>query len=161
MEEMTATIKAASDIMDDALLQNLNRFKEQITASGIFALENLRLDISKHAGTVIIPMKQQHMLSDISDGLVEKLKVKILYSYKTEDGTYHKTVAYSQPYPDEMYIIGMESQMYGVVEEMTVTFFDTLDVMFDWLRVNLESVQESEDVFTHLQTAPELYRVFM
>jgi len=43
---------------------------------------------------------------------------------------------------------------------MTVTFFDT-EVKFDWLRVNLESVQESRDVFTHLQTALDLYRVFM
>ncbi len=158
---MNATIKTASAIMDDTLLQNLSRLKELIMPSGAFALENLSLDISRHIGTVTIPLLHQHMIDDLLPELVEILNVKILYSFKTQDGSYHKTVTYSRPYRDEMYILGLESHMYGVVEQMTVTFFDSLDIMFEWLRDNLQSVQHSRDTFTHLQTAPELYHVFM
>lgn len=161
MEDMTATIKAASDIMDDALVQNLNNFKEKIEASGLFSLENLTLDLNGKVGTVVIPMKQQHMMSDFLNELTELLSVNILYSYNTEKGRVWRSVTYSMPYHDEMYIIGIESQMYGIVEEITVTFFDTLEIMFPWLRDNLESMQSSKEVFLHRQNITELYRIFM
>lgn len=161
MEDMTATVKAARDIIDDSLVQNMNSFKEKIEASEIFSLENLRLDLSGKFGTVVITMKQQYMTDDFTDKLVELLKVNILYSLKTPDGRAWRTVTYSMPYHDEMYIVGLESEMYGIVEQMTVTFFDSIDVMFAWLRDNLESVQTSKDVFLHKQDTSELYRIFM
>ena len=101
------------------------------------------------------------MADDFTDKLVELLKVNILYSFKTPDGRVWRTVTYSMPYHDEMYIVGLESEMYGIVEQMTVTFFDSIDVMFAWLRDNLESVQTSKDVFLHKQDTSELYRIFM
>lgn len=158
---MTATIKAASDIIDDSLVQNLNSFKETISASELFALDNLRFDMTGKVGTVVIPMTQQHMSNDFLDKLVELLKVNILYSKKTDDGRCWRTVTYSMPCHNEMYIIGMDSEMYGIVEEVTVTFFDTIDVMFAWLRDNLESMQSSKDIFLHKQETSELYRIFM
>ena len=161
MEDMTATVKAASDIIDDSLVQDLNSFKETISASELFALDDLRFDITGKVGTVVIPMMQQHMSNDFLDKLVELLKVNILYSYKTEDGRDWRTVTYSMPSRKEMYIIGIDSEMYGIVEEITVTFFDTIDVMFAWLRDNLESMQSSKDMFLHKQETSELYRIFM
>lgn len=161
MEDMSATIKAASDIMDDSLVQNLNSFKETISASELFALDNLRFDMTGKVGTVVIPLMHQHMSNDLLDKLVELLKVNILYSSKTEDGRCWRTVTYSMPCHSEMYIIGMDSEMYGIIEEVTVTFFDTIDVMFAWLRDNLESIQSSKDVFLHKQETSELYRIFM
>ena len=161
MEDMTATVKAASDIMDDSLLQSLSNFKETVQASDLFALENLRLDLKGRVGTAVIPMKQQHMTNDFLNKLVDILNVNILYSLKNENGRFWRTVTYSMPYHNEMYIVGMESEMYGIVEEVTVTFFDTIDVMFAWLRDNLESVQTSKDDFLHKQEISELYRIFM
>jgi len=161
MEDMSATIKAASDIIDDSLVQNLNSFKETISASELFALDNLRFDMTGKVGTVVIPMIQQHMLNDFLDKLVELLKVNILYSCKTGDGRCWRAVTYSMPCHNEMYIVGMDSEMYGIVEEVTVTFFDTIDVMFAWLRDNLESMQSSKNIFLHKQETSELYRIFM
>lgn len=161
MEDMTATIKAASDIIDDSLVQNLNSFKETISASELFALDNLRFDMTGEVGTVVIPMLQQYMSNDFLDKLLELLKVNILYSYKTEDGRYWRIVTYSMPCHNEMYIIGMDSEMYGIVEKITVTFFDTIDVMFAWLRDNLESMQSSKGIFLQKQKTSELYRIFM
>jgi len=112
-------------------------------------------------GTVVIPMIQQHMLNDFLDKLVELLKVNILYSCKTGDGRCWRAVTYSMPCHNEMYIVGMDSEMYGIVEEVTVTFFDTIDVMFAWLRDNLESMQSSKNIFLHKQETSELYRIFM
>ena len=161
MEHMTATIKAASDIIDDSLTQSLNRFRETIYASELFAIENLRFDMTGKVGAAVIPMMQQHMSNDLLSKLVELLKVNILYSCKTEDGRCWRTVTYSMPCHNELYIIGMDSEKYGIVEEVSVTFFDTIDVMFAWLRDNLRSMRSSRDVFLHKQEASELYRIFM
>ena len=163
MDDITATIQAADGIIDDSLVHNISQFKEKIEASGLFNLDNLRLDLSNNDkyGTVIVPMKRQNMIYDIMDLIRESMNVNILYSINSEKGSKWKTVAYSMPYHGEMYIIGLESVMYGVVEEMTVTFFNSIDVMFAWLRDNLEAMQNQKAVFLHKQDMRQLYRIFM
>ena len=141
------------------LLNQANRHGLIAGASGTG--KTVTLDLNGKVGTVVIPMKQQHMMSDFLNELTELLNVNILYSYNTEKGRVWRSVTYSMPYHDEMYIIGIESQMYGIVEEITVTFFDTLEIMFPWLRDNLESMQSSKEVFLHRQNITELYRIFM
>ena len=69
MEDVNATIKAADDIVDSSLIQSMSQFKERIEASGLFNLDNLRLNISdndKYA-TAVVTMKKQNMIQDITD----------------------------------------------------------------------------------------------
>lgn len=163
MEDVNATIKAADDIVDSSLIQSMSQFKERIEASGLFNLDNLRLNISdndKYA-TAVVTMKKQNMIQDITDILKKTMNVNILYSANEEKGRRWRTVTYSMPYHEEMYIIGMESEMYGVVEQINVTFFQSIDVMFEWLRDNLESMQNYNAMFLHIQEMTELYRIFM
>lgn len=163
MEDVNATIKAADDIVDSSLIQSMSQFKEKIEASGLFNLDNLRLNISdndKYA-TAVVTMKKQNMIQDITDILKKTMNVNILYSANEEKGRRWRTVTYSMPYHEEMYIIGMESEMYGVVEQIDVTFFLSIDVMFEWLRDNLESMQKYNAMFLYIQEMTELYRIFM
>ena len=163
MEDVNATIKAADDIVDSSLIQSMSQFKEKIEASGLFNLDNLRLNISDNdkCATAVVTMKKQNMIQDITDILKKTMNVNILYSANEEKGRRWRTVTYSMPYHEEMYIIGMESEMYGVVEQIDVTFFLSIDVMFEWLRDNLESMQKYNAMFLHIQEMTELYRIFM
>lgn len=157
--ENTAVIDA-SDIIDDSLVQDVNMLKETLEAYDSFNLDNLRIDLYKNYGIVVIPLKKQYLINDLTDKLVQILNVNILYSTTKKDGRVCRTITYSQPQINSMYIIGLESEMYGIVDEMSVTFFYSIDVMFTWLRDILESIQKSCKV-CYKQNSVELYRIFM
>ena len=87
----------------------------------------------------------------------------ILYAYKELDGSGYRIVAYTMPYQDEMYIVFVDSQQYGIVDEMHVAFFESLDVMFGWLRKGYDDVvakQKQIDIIK-IQDLTDLYRNFV
>ena len=67
------------------------------------------------------------------------------------------------PYHDEMYIVYLNSQQYGIVEEMHVVFFESLEVMFSWLRKGYDDLlaKEKQIDIIQLQDLTDLYRNFV
>lgn len=162
MENMTATMKEASGVVDETIVQNFTRLQDQLSNAGIFMLDDLRMDIVHNIGTATIQMGNQQMMEDVLKEIQNHMNVKLLCAYRTLDGSRHKLVAYSMPYEDEMYIISMESQQYGIVEQMTVTLFESLDIMLSWLRSCLLKMEEKEheiEIF-EMQEMADLYRIF-
>ena len=45
------------------------------------------------------------------------------------------------PFIDTMYIIKIESQQFGVIEGITVAFYDSIDVMFDDVKGHLQELR--------------------
>ena len=142
-------MKASSEVVDEAIVQNFTKLQDLLANASIFMLDDLRIDISHNVGTATIPMEGQHMMEDVLKELQNHLNMNLLYAYRTLDGRRHKLVIYSMPYEDEMYIINMESQQYGIVEEMTVTLFESLDTMLSWLR---SCLTPDEGVIRHIET---------
>lgn len=163
MDEMTETIMTATEVVDDALVKSFTAFQDMLANTGLFRLDNLHLNIMHDIGTVTFPMCCQHMIDTVLEETGVLADVNILYSYKTQDGSSHRLIAYSMPYRDEMYIISMESLQYGIVEEMSATFFDSLDVMLDWLRDCLLTIQQKEKqiAMKECQSMADLYKNFM
>lgn len=161
MNDMTTMIKAVADIEDDILTQNFTSFIESISNSGYFFVDTACLNINKDIGTVTIELSRQQMIKDITDYLVKLLDVNVLYYVKSSEGKVVKVLTYTRPFFDEMYIIGMESQQYGIIENIKVTFFESMEKMFFMLLRNLRIVTSSEQEFITLQPSIELYRNFM
>ena len=163
MDERTDMEKVTAEVMDNALVDNLAKLQEKLSHSGMFLCDNLRLKISNDIGSVTIPMQQQQMADDIITELTRFLDVNILYAYKTHDGSTYKMVAYTMPYDDEMYVVFVDSEQYGIVEEIHIAFFESLNVMFDWLRNDYDAVLDKDgkvDII-QLQNLSDLYRDFL
>lgn len=162
MDEITATMKAASEVVDETIVRNFAKLQDLLGNAAIFMLDDLQMKIVHDIGTVTIPMHKQHMMDDVLEELQHYINVNILYAYRTADGSGHKLVAYSMPYEDEMYIISMESQQYGIVEQMDVTLFESLDIMLSWLRSCLLAVEEKMGQLEveEIQEMADLYRIF-
>lgn len=92
MEDVNAALKAADDIVDCSMIQKMSWFKERIEASGMFMLDNLRLNLSNNEkyGTVVIPIKRQNLMEEVMDVIRESINVNILYTVNSEKG---KTMA--------------------------------------------------------------------
>ena len=79
---------------------------------------------------VVLNMEEQHVLENFVSDLVEKLHIHVLYASKEEKGKVYKVVAYSTPVEDEMFVVYLSSTNYGIVDSMTVFFFDSLETMY-------------------------------
>ena len=163
MDEITNAAQVANEVIDNSIVKNFADFQEVLSNSGIFHCDNLHMKITNDIGTVTVPMLHQHMADDFLKELTNFLDVNILYAYKELNGSSYRIVAYTMPYHDEMYIVFVDSQQYGIVEEMHVAFFESLDVMFWWLRKGYDEVvaKEKQIDVIQMQTLTDLYRNFV
>lgn len=162
MNEITATVMDASEVMDEVVVSNFSRLQDLLNNTDIFMLENLQMRILHDIGMVTIPMHRQLMIDDVVKELENYIDMNTLCAYRRDGGRNCKLVSYSMPYQDEMYIINMESEQYGIIEEINVTLFESLEVMLSWLRSCLQTVEEKTDELeiVEIQTMAELYKVF-
>lgn len=163
MDEITNAAQVANEVIDNAIVKNFADFQEKLSYTGVFQCDNLQLKITNDIGTVTIPMHHQHMADDFLKELTRFLDVNILYAYRKLDGSDYRIVAYTMPYHDEMYIVFVDSQQYGIVDEIHVAFFESLDVMFSWLRKGYDEVvaKEKQVDIIQLQDLTDLYRNFV
>lgn len=91
-----------------------------------------QIGIIKHAyfTEVVFNMDEHNMLENAVSELVEKLHIHVLYASREESGKIYKVVAYSTPVEDEMFVIYLSSTNYGIIDSMTVFFFDSLETMY-------------------------------
>jgi len=90
------------------------------------------IGVIEHSGfiEVVFNMSEQHMLENFVTDLAEKLSMHVLYASREEKGKVYKAVAYSQPVEDEMFVVNLSSTQYGIIDSMTVFFFDSLEIMY-------------------------------
>ena len=75
------------------------------------------------------PLKKQQMMDEFVDRLSHRLHLRVLFlSHDNNRGEY-RSVLYAMPYPEEMYVIHLTSYQYGLVNEMKVVFYDSMDIM--------------------------------
>lgn len=79
---------------------------------------------------VFFQLNSQVMMEDMAEELAEKLGVHILYAVKYDNGKIYKAVAYSVPVENRMYIVFLDSQQYGIMDSLTVYFYDSMDDMY-------------------------------
>ncbi len=152
-----------NEVIENSIVKNFASFQAVLYASGLFKCDNLHMKITNDIGTVTVPMLHQHMADDFLEELTNFLDVNILYAYKGRDGSSYRIVAYTMPYHDEMYIVFVDSQQYGIVDEMHVAFFESLDIMFSWLRKGYDDLlaKERQVDIIQLQDLTDLYRNFV
>lgn len=163
MDEINNAAQVVNEVLDNSIVKNFGNFQEVLSNSGIFQCDNLHMKITNDIGTVTVQMLHQYMADDFLKELTNFLDVNILYAYKEHDGSIYRIVAYAMPYHDEMYIVFVDSQQYGIVDEMHVAFFESLDVMFGWLRKGYDDVvakQKQIDII-QIQDLTDLYRNFV
>lgn len=78
---------------------------------------------------VVIPASKQVMMEDLVEWMEKKLGLHILYASKQNYGKLLKAAAYSTPVDGSMFIIHMGSEQYGVIDSLTVHFYDSDETM--------------------------------
>lgn len=123
---------------------NFEAFKNRLDAAELFRFDNLELKITDDGGLVTIPLKDQQLVDDFIEEIVKYIELKVLYAYEDEEGQHYKVVTYSRPFADEMFILFVESHEYGLIDDVQVIFYESIDRMFIELGRSLASMKRKK-----------------
>ena len=133
MDALDKTIRMAGDLR----AENFDRFSEEIGNTALFTNEQVTLRRSEKTGMATFHLKKQMMMEDSIDELAKYLAVEVLCAYCENEGQDYKAIAYSKPYQEEMYVIVMESNQHGLLDDISVVFFESMDAMLEMLEKQL------------------------
>lgn len=78
----------------------------------------------------VFPLSFQQLAEDMTDEIVTKLDYHVLYARKSHDDKIYHIVLYSIPYEHEMVVIHMDSLQHGILEDIRVKFFESMEMMY-------------------------------
>ena len=84
-----------------------------------------------------------------------------MYASSEEDGKIVKVEAYSVPVEYSMYVIYISSDQNGIVESVTVHFYDSLDIMYYHLRKDYDGITKVEKDIIEKQSLTDLVSIFI
>lgn len=79
----------------------------------------------------VFPLLFQQLAEDMTDEFATKLDYHVLYARKSDDDKKYHIVLYSIPYEHEMVVIHMDSLQHGILEDIRVKFFDSMETMYN------------------------------
>lgn len=126
-------------------------------------IDSLAYDINVHDdyAEVVWTLQKQFMAEDLTDILEKKYGFNIMYATSEENGKVVKVEGYS--YPDEncMAIIYVSSSQYGIVDSLTIHFFDSVEVMYHYLRKDYQDVSKEHCEVIEIQSLKEIISNFI
>lgn len=114
---------------------------------------------------VTIPLTNQIMADDLTTFMESCLNSHILYADRTLDGKKYRIIGFSNPTREKMYIYFINSLMFGIVEEVTFDFYESMEQMLLRLRDIFFSLEDekgkSKEIFQlEKMTAKQLWDHF-
>jgi hypothetical protein len=109
---------------------------------------------------VLIPLVGQVLMEDLVDDLERKMGFHVLFATKQEMGKVYKAAVYSTPSEDSMFIINLGSEQFGVMEDMSVRFFDSEELMLLNLQSHLRGMSKVPAEVLEVQSMNEILSHF-
>lgn len=159
MEKITDVACVKNEIYKDSIY-NLSKILV-LKMSETFDEQQYEIYIHDDFAEVVWLTKMQVMAEDLTDSLEKKLGAHILFASSEEKGRIIKVEAYSTPVENSMYAIYLSSDQHGVIDSITVFFFDSLDVMYHHLRKDYQSITKVEGDIIEKQSLQDLVGIFI
>lgn len=104
--------------------------------------------------------KGQKMLENLVDDLNKKMKLYVFYVIRKDGGKTYRCILYSRPVRGLMYIVYADSDSYGLTDDITVSFFESIETMYLALRHDYARLMKMEGDVLEKQDIRDLIRNF-
>lgn len=159
MEKITDVACVKNEIYKVSIY-NLSKILE-LKMPEFFGEQQYEISIHDDFAEVVWNTKKQVMAEDLTDLLEKKLDAHILFASSEEDGKKVKVEGYSTPVENSMYIVYLSSNQHGVLDSITVFFFDSLETMYHHLRKDYQGITTVEKDIIEKQSLKELVSIFI
>ena len=118
---------------DNYLTISINEFQSKLDKSmpTFFSKENIQLIERNTFLEAVFPLSYQQLAEDLTDEFATNLRFHVLYARRTHDDKIYHIVLYSIPYEHEMIVIHMDSLQHGIIEDIRVKFFESMEIMYN------------------------------
>lgn len=157
-------ITSANEAMNSQLIADFMHVKDQIEEymPGFFNMDNLQVTLKNDSIQSVLTMKKQHLIEDFLQLLSSRKHVNIFFIDESPDRQNCEAVAYSIPYTSDMFIACLSSRQHGIIDEMELIIFNSLDNMFRRLKLINENRRAPEERNTIIeQSKTDFYTQFM
>ena len=114
---------------------NIRNLSNLLNTTGFINVDKMESNKTSVNTEVHYPSDNQFLFSDITNKLP---KLNILYKAEEEKGMKEKWVLFSDPFKENMYIIFLESDMFGVTDYITAEVYDSLEIFYTRLLKELK-----------------------
>lgn len=114
---------------------NIKNLSNLLDTTGFINVDKMESNKTSVNTEVRYPSDNQFLFSDITNKLS---KLHILYKAEEEKGMKEKWVLFSDPFKENMYIIFLESDMFGVTDYITAEVYDSLEIFYTRLLKELK-----------------------
>lgn len=159
MEVITDVACVKNEVYKDSIYNLFNILT--LKMADIFGNQKYEINVYDDYAEVVWKTKQQVMAEDLTDTLEKKLGVHVMFASSEDNGRNVKVEAYSTPVENSMYVVYLSSDQYGVVDSMTVTFFDSLEIMYYHLRKDYQGITKVETDIIEKQSPKDLVSIFI
>ena len=137
----------------------LGKLKQQLQES-VSVKDSTFLKLDRY-GLAQIGFKRQTEIGELAQSLKNEMGVNILYLMSHANKRDHQAVVYSLPYDDELYVIQLESHTFGTIEQMTVMFYESLDIMFKHVNQQYQSLTDESWEIQQMESPEEVFFHFV
>ena len=150
--------------MNKIFTKSADVFRENATRSMplVFVGSKERDYDRKEYYEVIFSLANQQNLPKVALQFIKNMQLRTLYAIKSGTGQHIWTMLYSIPYESEMFAVYMSSNQYGLIDEVRVNFYDSLDTMFEIIRrAWITSFSLNGILFEGIESEAELIKSFV
>ena len=124
--------------------ENLPKLTEKITSGILHFISDASPKVHVNPMNVVVKfqIERQQMIEDVLDKLSKRLHLRVLLFVRDEDRNY-KAILYARPYRDEMYVIHLASTPLGILSDMNVVLYDSMESMQEDI-LNARNAAEGE-----------------
>lgn len=159
MEVITDVACVKNEVYKDSIYNLFNILT--LKMADVFGSQKYEINVYDDYAEVVWKTKHQVMAEDLTDNLEKKLGVHVMFASSEDNGRNVKVEAYSTPVENSMYVVYLSSDQYGVVDSMTVTFFDSLEIMYYHLRKDYQGITKVETDIIEKQSPKDLVSIFI
>lgn len=114
---------------------NIKNLNNLLNTTGFINVDKMKTNKTSVNTEVYYPSDNQFLFSDVINKLP---KLHILYKAEEEKGMKERWVLFSDPFKENMYIIYLESDMFGVTDYITAEVYDSLEIFYTRLLKELK-----------------------
>lgn len=155
-------IKNFNELPESDAKESIYRFSQEIVKTLPDYFSNQAIQVLTHDGYYEVRFEKsgQKMLENLIDDLDKRMNLHVFYVLRQNEGKTFRCILYSKPVRGLMYIVYANSNNFGLTDEITVSFFESIETMYLSLRHDYARLRQMEGDVLEKQDIRDLIRNF-
>lgn len=157
MAKNNVFMKKDSDFIEESMRRFLSMWCEKMPETA--QVKNTETHVLEGCKQLVLQLDNQFMVDEFTNIIASKLNLHILAIAKIDEST-EEAMLYCTPCENCMYTIKISSKEHGVVDNIIVSFYHSLEMMYTSIKLQYLSLINKRWSFSVCQKPADILSVF-